>query len=107
MNMNLDKVMKQAQQMQKKILQAQESLAHETVEATVGGGMVTAKFTGKGDIVSISIDPEVINPDDKDMLEDLIVSAVTQGIEKSRDLTNEKLGGITGALGLSSMGLGL
>jgi len=90
--------------MQSQMMQVQEKLANETVEAGVGGGMVSAVFTGQGDIVSIKIDPEVINPEDKEMLEDLIVSAVNEGLKKSRELMTERMGGITGALGAMGMG---
>ena len=95
--------------MQSQMMQMQEKLASETVEASVGGGMVSATFSGQGDIVSIKIDPEVINPDDKEMLEDLIVSAINEGLKKSRDLMAERMNSITGGLGgaLGSMGLGL
>ena len=103
--MNINSIMKQAKQMQSKMMQIQEKLAEETVEASVGGGMVSATFTGQGDIVSIKIDPEVINPDDKDMLEDLVVSAVNEGLKKSRELMSQRMGGITGALGAMGMGL--
>ena len=103
--MNMNAIMKQAKQMQAQMMKIQEKLADEKVEATVGGGMVTATFTGQGDIVEIKIDPEVINKDDKEMLEDLIVSAVNEGLKKSRELMNEKMGGITGALGAMGMGL--
>ncbi|MBQ7214743.1 MAG: YbaB/EbfC family nucleoid-associated protein [Synergistaceae bacterium] len=103
--MKLNNIMKQARQMQTQMMQIQEKLASETVEASVGGGMVTAVFTGQGDLVSIKIDPEVINPDDKDMLEDLVTSAVNEGLRKSRELMTEKMGGITGALGAMGMGL--
>ena len=109
MNMNPNKMLKQVRQMQSQMMQMQEKLASETVEASVGGGMVSAVFSGQGDIVSIKIDPEVINPDDKEMLEDLIVSAVNEGLKKSRDLMAERMNSITGGLGgaLGSMGLGL
>ena len=103
--MKLNNIMKQARQMQSQMMQIQEKLASETVEASVGGGMVIATFTGQGDLVSIKIDPEVINPDDKDMLEDLVASAVNEGLKKSRDLMSEKMGGLTGAFG--AMGLGM
>ena len=103
--MKLNNIMKQARQMQSQMMQIQEKLAGETVEASVGGGMVTSTFTGQGDIVSIKIDPEVINPDDKEMLEDLIVSAVNEGLKKSRELMNSRMGSITGALGAMGMGL--
>ncbi|MBQ7561500.1 MAG: YbaB/EbfC family nucleoid-associated protein [Synergistaceae bacterium] len=97
--MKINNIMKQARQMQTQMMQIQENLAKETVEASVGGGMVAATFTGQGDIVAIKIDPEVINPEDKDMLEDLIISAVNEGLKKSRELMNERMGSITGALG--------
>ena len=103
--MNINSIMKQAKQMQSKMMQIQEKLAEEKVEASVGGGMVSATFTGQGDIVSIKIDPEVINPDDKEMLEDLVVSAVSEGLKKSRELMSQRMGGITGALGAMGMGL--
>ncbi|MBQ7666211.1 MAG: YbaB/EbfC family nucleoid-associated protein [Synergistaceae bacterium] len=103
--MNINSIMKQAKQMQSKMMQVQAKLAEETVEASVGGGMVSATFTGQGDIVGIKIDPEVINPEDKEMLEDLVVSAVSEGIKKSRELMSERMGGITGALGAMGMGL--
>ena len=103
--MNINSIMKQAKQMQSKMMQIQEKLADEKVEASVGGGMVSAVFTGQGDIVSIKIDPEVINPDDKEMLEDLVVSAVSEGLKKSRELMSQRMGGITGALGAMGMGL--
>ena len=102
--MKLNNLMKQARQMQSQMMQVQERLAGETVEATVGGGMVKATFTGQGDIIGIKIDPEVINPDDKEMLEDLVVSAVNEGLKKSRELMTERMGGITGALGAMGMG---
>lgn len=107
MNMNPNKMLKQVRQMQSQMMQMQEKLASETVEASVGGGMVSATFSGQGDIVSIKIDPEVINPDDKEMLEDLIVSAVNEGLKKSRDLINDRMSSITGGLGgaLGSLGL--
>ena len=103
--MNMNAIMKQAKQMQAQMMKIQEKLADEKVDATVGGGMVTATFTGQGDIVAIKIDPEVINQEDKEMLEDLIVSAVNEGLKKSRELMSEKMGGITGALGAMGMGL--
>ncbi len=102
--MNINNIMKQARQMQSKVMQIQEKLANETVEASVGGGMVSTVFTGQGDLVSIKIDPEVINPDDREMLEDLVASAVNEGLKKSRELMSERMGGITGALGAMGMG---
>jgi len=109
MNMNPNKMLQQVRQMQSQMMQMQEKLASETVEAQVGGGMVNATFNGQGDLLSIKIDPEVINPDDKEMLEDLVVSAVNEGIKKSRELMTGRINSITGGLGgaLGSMGMGL
>ena len=103
--MKLNNIMKQAQKMQAQMMQIQQELGTETVEASVGGGMVKAVFTGQGDMVEIKIDPEVIKPEDKEMLEDLVAAAVNEGLKKSRELMNSKMGGISGALG--AMGLGL
>jgi len=109
MNMNPNKMLQQVRQMQSQMMQMQEKLASETVEAQVGGGMVNATFNGQGDLLSIKIDPEVINPDDKEMLEDLVVSAVNEGIKKSRELMTGRINSITAGLGgaLGSMGMGL
>ena len=102
--MKINNIMKQAQKMQSQMMQIQEKLAEETVEASVGGGMVKAVFTGQGDLVEIRIDPEVIKPEDKEMLEDLVTSAVNEGLRKSKELAASRMGGLTNALG--SMGLG-
>lgn len=102
--MKLNNIMKQAQKMQSQMLQIQEQLAEERVEASVGGGMVRAVFTGQGDLVEIHIDPEVIKPDDREMLEDLVTAAVNEGMQKSKELANQKMSSVTGALG--AMGLG-
>ena len=97
--MKINNIMKQAQAMQSKMMQIQSQLENEHVEASVGGGMVKATFNGQGDIVSITIDPEIINPDDKDMLEDLILSAVREGQSKARDLMSTRMSAVTGGLG--------
>ena len=102
--MKLNNIMKQAQKMQSQMMQIQQQLATETVEASVGGGMVKAVFTGQGDIGEVKIDPEVIKPEEKEMLEDLVTAAVSEGLKKSKDLMAEKMGSVTGALG--AMGLG-
>ena len=108
MSINPNKMFKQVRQMQSQMMEIQDKLGAETVEAQVGGGMVSATFSGQGDMVSVKIDPEVINSDDKEMLEDLIVSAVNKGLEKSRDLMTERMSSITGGLSgaLGSMGMG-
>ncbi|CAM1381230.1 YbaB/EbfC family nucleoid-associated protein [Fretibacterium fastidiosum] len=103
--MKLNNIMKQAQKMQAQMMQIQEKLAEETVEASVGGGMVKAVFTGSGDLVGIHIDPEVIKPDDREMLEDLVTAAVNEGLKQSKELAAQRMGSVTGALG--AMGLGM
>lgn len=101
--MKLNNMMKQAQRMQVQMMEIQEKLGEETVEASVGGGMVKAVFTGQGALVEIRIDPEVIKPEDKEMLEDLVTAAVNEGLLKSKELANSRMSAVTGALG--SLGL--
>ena len=100
---NMQQMLKQVQKMQQDVMAAQESLKDEQVEATSGGGMV--KVTVSGDLVvkSITIDPEAIDPEDPDMLSDLVLAAVNEGIRAAQELQASKLGGVTGGLG----GLGL
>ena len=97
--MKINNIMKQAQAMQSKMMQIQSDLENEKVEASVGGGMVKATFNGQGDMLGITLDPEIINPDDKDMLEDLILSAVREGQKKARDLMSMRMSAVTGGLG--------
>jgi len=100
----MNKLLQQAQQMQAQMEQAQEELAHETVEASAGGGMVTVKATGAGDLVEIKIDPKAIDPDDPEMLADMVLAAVNEAMRSAHSLAESKLGGLAGgALG----GLGL
>jgi DNA-binding YbaB/EbfC family protein len=103
--MKMNNMVKQAQQMQARMMQIQEKLAEETVEGSAAGGMVKAVVTGQGQLVEVKIDPEVIKPEEAEVLEDLILVAVNDGIEKSRELANSRMGVLAGALG--SMGLGL
>ena len=93
-------MMAQFQALQEEMAKQQAALAEETVEAGVGGGVVKVVATGQQDIVSISIQPEVVDPDDVEMLEDLILSAVTEALELSRKLAEERMGGLTSGLGL-------
>jgi DNA-binding YbaB/EbfC family protein len=99
----MNNMMKQAQKMQAQMMQIQEKLAEETVEGSAGGGMVKAVVTGQGLLAEIKLDPEVVKPEDAEMLEDLILVAVNDGIEKSRELANSRMGVFAGALG--SLGL--
>jgi len=101
---DMNKLMQQAQQMQSQLQQAQEEAANEIVEASAGGGMVTVKATGGGEVVSITIDPQAIDPDDPEMLADLVLAAVNEALRSGRALMEAKMQGMMpGGLG----GLGL
>ena len=100
MSMDMNKLMKQAQQMQEQMAKAQAELGNEIVEATAGGGLVTVKATGAGDLVSISIDPKAVDPDDVELLEDLVLAAVNEALRSAQALAQSKLGAMTGGLGL-------
>ncbi|MEM7387953.1 MAG: YbaB/EbfC family nucleoid-associated protein [Verrucomicrobiota bacterium] len=104
--MNIAKMMKQAQEMQKKMETTQAKLAEETVEASVGGGKVTVVATGAGDVTSIKISPEVVDPEDVEMLEDLVLSGVKKAIEKGKGMAADELGKVTSGMGLPP-GMGL
>ena len=103
MSMDINKMMKQVQQMQTDMAKAQEELASQTVEASAGGGMVTVKATGALEITEIKISPEAIDPDDPELLADMVLAAVNEAIRNAQDLAQSKLGGALGDLG----GLGL
>lgn len=98
-------MMKQFQQMQEKMQQMQQELENTEVEGTSGGGMVTVKANGKGDVVSIAIDPEVVDKDDVEMLQDLIVAAISQAREKAAELQADQMGGLTGGLNIPGLNL--
>lgn len=98
--MNIQKMMKQAQKMQEQLARAQEELAEQTVEASVGGGKVTVVATGGGDVVSIKISKDVVDPEDVEMLEDLVLTGVKQAIAKGKDLSAQEMGKLTSGLGL-------
>ena len=91
-------MMQQAQKLQEKLVKAQEELDKATVEASSGGGAVKVTINGQQKIQSIKISPEVINPDDVELLEDLVLAAVGEAIAKSQELAAERLGGLTGGL---------
>ena len=95
---NLGNIMKQAQKMQAQIAKVQEELADKTVEASSGGGMVTVVVNGKQEVLSIKIEPEVIDAQDKEMLQDLVVAAVNEGLRKSQEMVAEEMKKITGGL---------
>jgi DNA-binding YbaB/EbfC family protein len=104
MGMDMNKLLGQMQQMQEQMAKAQEELAGETVEATAGGGMVTVKATGALEITEITIDPKAIDPEDPELLADMIQAAANEAIRSAQALAEQRLGGLAGgALG----GLGL
>ena len=96
-------LLKQAQQLQTKMARLQEELEEKTVEASSGGGMVTAVVNGRQEILSINIEPEVINPDDQEMLQDLILAAINDGLAKARNMVNEEMGKLTGGMNLPNI----
>ncbi len=98
-------MMKQVQQMQAKMEKIQAELEQTEVEGTAGGGMVKVTANGKQDIVSITIDPEVVDPDDVEMLQDLILAAVSQARAKAQELQTEKMASLTGGLNIPGMNL--
>jgi DNA-binding YbaB/EbfC family protein len=91
-------IMKEAQKLQQQMAALQEEVARKKVDATAGGGMVTVEANGKQELVSIKIDPEVINRDDAQMLEDLVLAACNEALRKSRELVQQEMGKLTGGL---------
>jgi hypothetical protein len=96
-------IMAQAQKMQQQLAAAQEELAGKTFEGTAGGGMVIATVSGAQELISVSISPEVIDPEDVEMLEDLVVAAVRQAFEAASSAASDQLGGLTGGLDLGGL----
>ena len=97
-------VMRQAQELQAKLAKAQQELANTTVEASSGGGAVKVTINGQQQIQQIKISPEAINPDDVEMLEDLVLAAVKEAIAKSQELAAQRLGKLTGGLKIPGLG---
>lgn len=95
---NFGNIMKQAKKMQENVMKLQEELAERTVDATAGGGMVSVAVNGRFMIVSLKIEKEVVNPEDVDMLQDLIVAAVNEGVRKAQELAATEMGKITGGM---------
>jgi DNA-binding YbaB/EbfC family protein len=104
MSMDMNKLLQQVGEMQQQMQQAQQELAAETVEASAGGGMVKVTATGAGEVKAIRIDPKAIDPDDPELLADMVLAAVNEALRSAHSLAESKLGGLAGgALG----GLGL
>jgi nucleoid-associated protein EbfC len=100
---DMNKMLQQVQQMQAQMAQAQEELAKETVEASAGGGMVTVKATGALEVTEIKISPEAIDPDDPELLADMVLAAVNEALRSAQSLAESKLGGALG--GMKGLGL--
>jgi DNA-binding YbaB/EbfC family protein len=96
-------MLKQAQKLQSKIFKLQDELADRTVETTVGGGMVKAVANGKQELLSIKIEPEVVDPDDVQMLEDLVVAAVNDALKKAQEMVTEEMTKLTGGFKIPGM----
>ena len=104
MNPNYQKMLKQVQKMQADMAKAQEDLAKEIVEASAGGDMVTARVSGDLVLQEIKIDPAAVDPEDVEMLEDLVLAAVNEAFRMAQELAQKKMGGLTGGLDLGGMG---
>ncbi|MBI2207197.1 MAG: YbaB/EbfC family nucleoid-associated protein [Candidatus Rokubacteria bacterium] len=97
--------MKEAQKLQQQMAAMQEEVGKREVEATAGGGMVTVKANGKQELLSIKLDPEVIDKDDAQMLEDLVLAACNEALRKSRELVQQELGKLTGGMKIPGLGM--
>lgn len=103
--MDMQEMMKQAQEMQKKMSQMQQELANQTVEATSGGGMVSATANGSLELTDLKIDPSVVDSDDVAMLQDLVLAATNEAIKKAREMMENEMSKITGGMNIPGMGL--
>ena len=100
---NMGNLMKQAQKLQSKMLKMQDELADRTVETAAGGGMVKVVANGRQQILSIEIEKEVVDPDDVEMLQDLVLSAVNDALVKSQEMVSEEMGKLTGGMNIPGM----
>ena len=100
---NMQQLLKQAQKMQQDMIAAQEALKDEVVEASAGGGMVTVKVSGDLVVKAIQIDPQAVDPEDVELLQDMVLAAVNEGLRSAQEVASSRLGGIAGGLG--SLGL--
>ena len=97
------KMMKQAQQLQQRMMKLQEELESATVEATSGGGVVKVVVSGKMNVESLTIDPEAVSPDDVEMLQDLVLAAVNEGLNKAQEMASAKMGALTGGMNIPGL----
>lgn len=100
---NMNKLMKQVQKMQQDMMKLQEELKEKTVEATAGGGVVKVTASGKKQLVSIEIKPEAVDPDDMEMLQDLILAAANEALQKAEDMVSQEMGKLTGGLNIPGL----
>jgi nucleoid-associated protein EbfC len=103
LSQNFGNIMKQAKKIQEKIAQLQAELESKTVEASAGGGMVTVVVNGKFEVLSLKIEKEVVNPEDAEMLQDLIMAAVNEGIRKAQEMTSSEMAKITGGFNVPGL----
>ena len=97
------KMMRQAQELQKQMMKLQEELESATVEATSGGGVVKVVVSGKMNVESITIDPEAVSAEDVEMLQDLVMAAVNEGLDKAQEMAQQKMGALTGGLNIPGL----
>ncbi len=95
---NMNKMMKQVQKMQQDMVKLQEELGNRTVESTAGGGVVKVVANGKNEIISVEIKPEAVDPEDVEMLQDLILAAVNEALKKAQDMVSQEMGKLTGGM---------
>jgi DNA-binding YbaB/EbfC family protein len=96
-------IMKQAQQMQRRMAQLQEELANKQVEASAGGGMVTATVSGKQQLIGLKIDPAAVDPEDVEMLQDLVTAAVNEALKQSQQMASEEMSKLTGGMSIPGL----
>jgi DNA-binding YbaB/EbfC family protein len=102
---NMNQMLKQVQKMQADMMKAQEALASETVQASAGGGMVTVTITGDLVLKDIVIDPDAVDPEDVELLQDMVLAAANEAIRQAQELAAKRMGGLTGGLDLGGLGL--
>jgi len=100
----LGDLMREAQRLQTEMMKMQEEAKKKTVEATAGGGMVVAVASGAGELISLKIEKDVVNPDDIEMLQDLIIAAANEALRRAREMVNEEMSKLTGGLNLPGLG---
>jgi nucleoid-associated protein EbfC len=103
---NMNEMLRQVQQLQADMAKAQEELKSETVEASAGGGMVTVKVSGELELLELRIDPEAVDPEDVELLQDMVQAAVNEAVRAAQELAASKMGAVTGGLGGPGGGLG-